>query len=112
MYGDEPVHEGTVCVVSAVPPIPDGNLPARDGKRGAGYFVGGVPPLRLAITDANYGTDRAYSFTLPMTPRTEEGAGRLLEELQCGSEGQGEAGERVASTVRERYPFAFPGSGQ
>ena len=108
LYGGEARAESAIGVISAIPPEPDFNLPSKGSTHGAGYFVGGVAPLRTAMTDADHGLDRPYSFTLPASPRTQAGAERFCKAAQMESTSPANAAEQVAQLVRERYPDSFP----
>lgn len=101
---------GEVGVLSARSPQPDTNyLKKNDPGRGfgAGHFGSAVAPLRLAMTD-DHGSQSPYSFTLPMTPQTEEGAARLFNALEGSTHTPGSAGRAAIERVQETHHLAFP----
>lgn len=101
-------RETNIGVVSARRPTQDTNYPHSPGftRFGAGYFDSDVPPLRQAM-QGEHDADTPYSFALPMTPRTQVGAQRLLQATEGRALSPRSAGDTVASRVRDRYPLHF-----
>lgn len=99
---------GHVGVVSTREPVHDTNYPhsPKFTRHGAGYFMNRVAPLRDAITEGHGPTD-PYSFTLPMTPRTAQGAQRLLTATEGRNLTTREAAEAVGGVVTKRFPAYF-----
>ncbi len=101
-YKGADVASESIGVVSANEPSRDTNL----HHDAAGLFESSVPPLREALTTERFNSGHPYSFVLPMTPRTERGAWRLLEARGEMTLPQ-EAGAKIAQLVKKRYPLSF-----
>lgn len=105
--------ESTVGVVSAKAPEPDPNYKAdrRTGENPSGVFHrDSIAPLREADAGDPHLANTPYSFTLPMTPRTVEGAGHFVRQVTGGAVPDEEAAKMIEDKFKSKFPLDYRAS--
>lgn len=105
--------QSTVGVVSAKAPEPDPNYKAdrRTGENPSGVFhLDAIAPLRAADASDLHLANTPYSFTLPMTPRTVEGAGRFVRQMTGEALPDADAAKMIEDKFKSKFPLDYRAS--